>query len=231
MTVNKIEVSYGRTISPKEYESKRADATIGVTLEEGDVNIDLELDDAMSYAMNVVHTTLGIGGANKTTPASKPVEETAPETEELTRGQKAARTKALNKAKKEAEEADKPPVEEVEQEDVTTRSPEPEPEDADDDFDINTPVSEEAPDPEPEETFDEISDADLGAEINKKAKLLKAEGDPEAVARVKAAIASFNTDGVDPFTAGMMSQSQRRKFLAKLDALKVRKAVKEPEAE
>ena len=243
MTVNKIEVSYGRTVSgPKDYESRKAEATIGVTLDvtTGETVVDLELDEAMSYAMNVVHMTLGIGGANKTTPKSQPVApvdtgtEEAP-VEELTRGQKAARTRAANKAKQEAEEdakAELPVAPEITddnsgtEEDVTTRSPEPEPEDDimglrdDDEFDMDAPIVAE----EPEEVHDEISDVELGAEINKKVKLLKGEGDAEAVKRVQAAIASFNTNGVDPYTAGMMSQAQRRKFLAKLDALKARKA-------
>ncbi len=215
MSVNKIEVTYGRTIQPKEYESKRAEATIGVALEEGETNIDLELDEAMSYAMNVVHTTLGIGAAKATKPSSNPEtskgnisddpEDRKDPEVELTRGQKAARTRAANKAAKEAD------IDAIAA--AAHAADEPLPEDDDDEIALDDLAGERA-----EEDFDEITDAELGAEINKKVRALKAAGRADAVAVVKKDIASFNAGDTANFTAGMMTQAQRRKFLVKLDA-------------
>lgn len=234
MSVTKIAVKYGRTVAgPKDYESRRADAEIGVQLEEGDPNIDLELDGAMSYAMSVVHTTLGIGAAKEAkSPArgnisDNPEDRKDPEAEEeLTPAQKSARTRKANKVAKEAQKA---LDEEAAAEDARIDALDGNQEDAgdvepDDDADLinmDDPVETPAELPEDDgEDFDEISDSELGAVINKKAKALKAAGRADGVEVVKAAIASFNTEDKDNWTAGMMTQAQRRKFVVKLGAIK-----------
>jgi hypothetical protein len=236
-TVTKIEVTYGRTVQPKEYESKRAEATIGVQLEEGETDIGIELDEAMAHARDVVHLHLGIGAANpsaKPAPITKPLDrddlgDDAPEVDTRTRGQKAADTRAKNKAAKEAAEAaeaatddDDITQEDIDAhgvEDVTTRSPEPDYDDDEIDFDMDAPVSEEVVTEEPVEEHDEITDAELSTEINIVARAMKKNGREDGVKVIKAAIAAFNTDNVENFTAASLTQGQRRKFLPKLAAI------------
>jgi hypothetical protein len=171
------------------------DATIEVAEEDLADGVATNLDEAAAEAVAVVHKFLGLDEAQKANkaPAAKATEET----EELTPAQKAARTRAANKAAKGAAEVE----DEI-------------PMDDDEEVIIDAPVEDVV-----EDDFDEITDADLQTAINAKVKLLRAEAHPEAVKVVKASIAAFS-DGSANFTAGSMTQAQRRKFISKLEAIK-----------
>jgi hypothetical protein len=226
-TVTKIKASYSQKVAPQgTYDNKEATAEIEVAFDDlADLKVDsigIELDEAMGQAKSVVRQHLGIESApekkSNTSPPStasnggkssdtRPVKmEEIPE-EDLTPGQRSARTRARNKLKKAAEEAAAAAANADPMADVmgdTSAPAEPEVE-----FNMDEDLSDPA---------EEILDGDLQTAINLRLKRFKDDNDPDGVEKVKAAIRAFAPDD-GPFTVKQLPQGSRRKFLNKLDAM------------
>lgn len=199
--VTNLTVEYGRTVQPKDYESKTAKAIIGVAFADDEhIDTDTELEAAFDYAVKHVHNTLGLGEAApakaKPAPAKKPetkVEEPKEDPAAIVDDTPPAKTKTADKkAKKEDPAAI---------------------EDDEDFLSIGDEVSDG-------EKTREIPDGELNLAIGKKVKELQAAGVADASNQIKEIIASFSPDRSKPFTARELTQAQRPKFLAKLNALK-----------
>lgn len=229
-TITKIEATYSQKVAPQgSYDNKEASATIAVAFDELDTEtIGIDLDAAMSEAHDVVRRYLGIGGASKAAPATS---KTAPpatskgnisenpedrkdpadvDVEVPTPAQKAAKTRAANKAKKAADKAAATDVDPMADVVGSTDEAPVETADAADEFDIMGDVN--------EDPAEEVTDGDLQTAINLRLKKFKEDGDEEGVTKVKAAIKAFAPDE-GPFSVKQLPQGSRRKFIDKLEAL------------
>lgn len=198
--VTNLTVEYGRTVQPKDYESKTAKAIIGVAFADDEhIDTDTELEAAFDYAVKHVHNTLGLGGS--TLVKTKPAPAKKPETKAEPKEDPAAivdDTPPAKPAAKKAQKADPAAVEDEGEEDF---------------LNIGDEVSDD-------EKTREIPDGELNLAIGKKVKELQASGVADASNQIKEIIASFSPDRSKPFTARELTQAQRPKFLAKLNALK-----------